>query len=85
MPRILELILSEINFKNSDSDLEGITVVVMGFWPVVKETTIDPSLELPSVTETKHPFSNFSICKEKLRLSKSTVFSENPFGELNKF
>ncbi len=85
MPFILVLIRSAINFKKRDSDLEGMTVVVMGFCPAVNETTIDPNLELPSVTETKHPFSNFRICKEKLRPSQSTVFAENPLGKLNKF
>jgi len=45
-----------------------------GLGPVAKETTIDPILLDPSVTEIKNPFSNFWICKEKFRLSKHTVF-----------
>ncbi len=85
MPCILVLIRSAINFKKRDSDFEGITVVVIGFCPVANETTIDPSLELPSVTETKYPFSKESICKKKLRPPKSMVFFENPFGEFNNF
>ncbi|CAD6368467.1 hypothetical protein NMT12_100096 [metagenome] len=50
---------------------------------MANETTIEPSLLEPSVIETKYPFSNFKICKEKLRVSKLMVFCENPFGELN--
>jgi len=83
MPFILVLILSAVNFKNKDSVLDGIIVVVTGVGPVANETTIDPSLLEPSVIETKYPFSNLIICKEKLRLSKLMVFCENPFGELN--
>jgi len=81
----LALNFSAINFRKRDSDFDGITVVVIGFCPRVNETTIDPIFELPSVTETKYPLSNFKICKEKLRPPKSTVFWENPFGEFNKF
>jgi len=67
-----------------DSVLEGIIVVVIGVGPVAKETTIEPILLDPSVTETKYPFSNFWICKEKLRFSKYTIFWKNPFGGFNK-
>ena len=83
IPFIRVLILSAINFRNKDSDLDGIIVVVIAVGPVANETTIDPNLLVPSVTETKYPFSNLMICKEKLRLSKLTVFCENPFGEFN--
>ena len=74
MPLILVLICSDTSFKKRDSVLEGMIVVVTGLGPVAKETTIDPILLDPSVTEIKNPFSNFWICKEKFRLSKHTVF-----------
>jgi hypothetical protein len=83
MPFILVLIFSAVNFRNKDSDLDGITVVVTAVGPLANETTIDPSLLYPSVTETKHPFSNLTICKEKLRLPKLMVFCENLSGKLN--
>ena len=83
MPLILVLILSAVNFRNRDSVLDGITVVVIGVGPVANETTIDPRLSEPSVIETKYPLSNLRIFKEKLRLSKLMVFCENPFGEFN--
>jgi hypothetical protein len=84
MPFILVLILSAVNLRNIDSDLDGIIVVVIGVGPVAKDATIEPNLSLPSVTETKYPLSNFTIFKEKVRLSKFMVFCENPFGEFNK-
>lgn len=59
MPLILVLILSAVNFRKRDSVLEGIIVVVIGVGPVAKETTIEPSLLVPSDTETKNPLSNF--------------------------
>ena len=59
MPLILVLILSAVSFRNRDSVLEGIIVVVIGLGPVAIETTIEPILLEPSVTETKYPFSNF--------------------------
>ena len=83
MPLILVLIRSAVNFRKRDSDLDGIIVVVTAVGPVANETTMDPNLLIPSVTETKYPFSNLTICKEKLRLSKLTVFCENPLGEFN--
>jgi hypothetical protein len=83
MPFILVLIRSAVNFRKRDSDLDGIIVVVTAVGPVANETTMDPNLLIPSVTETKYPFSNLIICKEKLRLSKLMVFCENPFGEFN--
>lgn len=83
MPFILVLILSAVNFRNRVSYLDGIIVVVIGVGPVANETTIEPNLLDPSVTETKYPLSNLIIFKEKLRLSKLMVFSENPSGEFN--
>jgi len=83
MPFILVLILSAVNFKNNDSVLDGIIVVVMAVGPVANETTMEPSLLEPSVIETKYPFSNLRIFKEKLRLAKLMVFCENPLGEFN--
>jgi hypothetical protein len=59
IPLILVLICSDTSFKKIDSVLEGITVVVIGVGPVAKETTMDPILLDPSVTEIKNPFSNF--------------------------
>ncbi len=59
MPFILVLIRSAVSFKKRASDLEGIMVVVIGVGPVAKDTTMDPNLLEPSVTETKYPFSNF--------------------------
>jgi hypothetical protein len=45
--------------RKRDSFLDGIIVVVTGVCPVDKETTIEPILLDPSVTEIKYPFSNF--------------------------
>jgi hypothetical protein len=59
MPLILVLIRSAISFRKRDSVFDGITVVVIGVGPVAKETTIEPILLVPSVTETKYPLSNF--------------------------
>ena len=53
IPRILVLNFSAVSFRKRDSDLDGITVVVIGFCPTVSDTTIDPIFEVPSVTETK--------------------------------
>lgn len=84
IPLILVLMRSAISFKNSDPDLEGMMVVVTGVGPVAMEITMEPSLSPPSEIETKYPLENFKICKEKVRLSKTMVFCENPLGESNK-
>ena len=58
MPRTLLLILSAVSFRNRDSDLDGMTAVVIGTGPVAKEATKEPILLDPSDTDTKNPFSN---------------------------
>jgi hypothetical protein len=53
IPLILVLIRSAISFRKRASDLEGIIVVVIGAGPVANDTTMEPSLLIPSDTETK--------------------------------
>ena len=53
IPLMRVLILSETSFRKRDSDLDGIIVVVIGVGPVANETTIEPNLFDPSVTEMK--------------------------------
>ena len=53
IPLILVLTRSAISLRKRASDLDGITVVVIGVGPVANDTTIEPNLLEPSVTEMK--------------------------------
>ena len=75
--------LSAVNFKNKDSVRDGITVAVVGAGPVPIEATMAPIFFEPSVTETKFPLSNLSICTKNVRLSTSTVLLTKPDADIN--
>ena len=53
IPLILVLIRSDTSLRNSDSDLDGIIVVVIGVGPLAIEATMEPILLDPSDTEMK--------------------------------
>ena len=83
IPRILELILSEINFKNRDSDLDGIIIENLHLGCpsfvidcVIAATRLTKHIEVPNIVIGPGELRHRSLYPENLKLdsSDSTCF-----------